>query len=265
LFYNELINMNNFQEGFKKKIFLGMGLLLIFIFLIFVLFVLPKKKMAEKEKKAEILKEAERIEKEITELEKEKERVEEKIAEILTQTEAKEDILVKGVEIIKKDDKKLIRNKKQGYEIEIPSQMLLARSIEGSELNFFIPDQEGYLSCPGLPAFPSDLTISVEKKTEKISLEEWVKRNKKEIYLNTEGEVYFQEFGWQKIGENNWYKIEVWIERVIPVLTSEYFLERDDKIYNLFISQWLTPLIEDCSQKLPPEEAEKLLQNFKLI
>jgi len=27
--------MNNFQEGFKKKIFLGMGLLLIFIFLIF--------------------------------------------------------------------------------------------------------------------------------------------------------------------------------------------------------------------------------------
>jgi hypothetical protein len=223
------------------------------------------KKVLPKEKVEEIKREHQRLTEEISKLNKKN--PEEKISEILTQTEATDDISVKGVEIIKTREKKIIRNLEQKYEIEIPSNMILARSVISNELHFFLPDKDNYLSCPGYVGFPSDLTIKVEENKEKLPLKEWITKHKKEIYLDvTEGtEAFFKEIGPQKIGENEWYKTEVYIERVIEVPTYEYFLEKDNKIYTASISEWRDIFKTDCPHKLSPEEMEKILSSFKFI
>lgn len=255
--------MDNSQKNFKKKIFIGIGLLLILLVLILLPFFIIQKKIAQETKKREILKEMGRVEKEIKELEEKKEKVEEKISEILTQIEAKEDIPVKGVEIIKKDDKKLIKNKEQNYEIEIPAQMLLARSITAEELKFFLPDKEGFLSCPGFPSIPPDLEISIEENPENLSIEKWVEKNRKEgLEIQEEFSSYFEEFGWQTKGNNNWYKIEIYVEGITPIVTLEYFLAKGNKIYRAAISAWEK---EYCPEKLPYQEIEEILNTFKLI
>lgn len=256
--------MDNLSEDSKKKIATGLGLFLLFLFLLWLLFVLPKNRGTEETKKAEILREKERVEKEIAIIEKEKEEIAIKISETLNATTAEEDVLVKDVEIVKKDEKKLIKNSGQGYEIEIPSKMLLARSINNNELNFFLPDEKNEICCPGWRGCPSDLAISTEENPENLSVEEWVKKNKKEPYLETTGEIetYFKEFGWQKIGTNDWYKTEVFIERSVPLPTLEYFLAKGNKINVVSISEW-QPFEKEC-KKIPFEEIEKTLNTFKL-
>lgn len=264
----------SFQKGFKKKIFLGIGLFLVFVFLISILFslILPKKQQKENK----FLKEKERIRKEIEELEKKKKEIEEgttkkeiekRIAEILTQVSAQEDITVNGVEIIKKEDKKLIRNKEQGYEIEIPAKMLLARSINSEELNFYTPNpDDSYLLCPGWPSVQSDLKISIEKIPETLPFEKWIEKNRKDIYsTQTEQISYFEDFGWQKINDNNWYKIEFWIERLLPIPIHEYLLVKDNKIYIVSIVTWEGVFKEECPYKFDWREIEKTLETFKLI
>jgi len=258
------------ESNQRRLLVLGGVGTLIFIVLLFSLsfFYFSKKekeRRAEEKRREEIKKEYQKIVEEISKVRKEK--PEEKISEILTQVEATEDVPVKGVEIIKTGDKKVIKNLEQGYQIEIPAKMLLARSISSEELNFFLPDKENYLSCPGYAKFPSDLTIKVEKNEKKLPLKEWIKQNRKEPYLNVVGDLrtFYQELGFQKLGENNWYKIEIYLERYIDVPTYEYFLESDEKIYDVLITEWEDVLKENCPHKLSPSEMEKVLETFKLI
>jgi cell division protein FtsL len=253
--------MEPFEKNSEKKIFL-IGAI-VFLALLGMAFFLPKK--SQKSKKVEVLKEKEKIEREIKEAEKEKEEAQKRVMEILEQTRASEDGKVRGVEIEYKGEKKVIRNNEQGYSIEIFSKMLLAQSVMSDELKFFIPDKEGKICCPGWPGCQADLTISVEENKENLRIEEWVKKNRKEIILQTSGgvEAGFQEWGWQKIGNNDWYKTEYYIEYSNPIPTLEYFLPKGNKIYVISIPEWEAPLNEYCPQKMSYREVEKLIESFQ--
>jgi hypothetical protein len=64
------------------------------------------------------------------------------------------DIEVEGVEIIKKGDRKLVINHKEGYQIEIPGNLILNQSRSADALHFDDPE---LIQNPGLT--PKDWTI----------------------------------------------------------------------------------------------------------
>jgi len=255
--------MDDYQQDFKNKIFLVGAIILILIGLVLVLFFLPKQS-SQQGKKDNPLVEKNRIEKEIAQLKEEKSNLEKKSSEVSNQTEAKEDLEVEGVEIIKKEDKKIIKNTKQGYEIEVPSKMLIARTLTNKTLNLYLPDQKDFICCPGWPQCQADFEISVQENPNNISLEKWVK-DKKTSYLKEGQGADFKELGFQKIGENNWYKAEIFVEGLFPVPTFYYALPGKEKIYEVFMIEWDEVFKDTCPHKLLPKETENFLTTFKLI
>jgi len=84
----------------------------------------------------------------IEELEREKARILEEILESvrwaeMTTTTAFEDQKVEGVIVTKKNDKKVIKNEVGGYEIEVPLNLMIARTEDSEVLKLYEPIEEG--------------------------------------------------------------------------------------------------------------------------
>ena len=60
----------------------------------------------------------------------------EKEQEILSDRKVTDDVPVAGVEVLKEASRKIITNTAYGYSIELPLNLLLARSISGEHLEF---------------------------------------------------------------------------------------------------------------------------------
>lgn len=90
--------------------------------------------------------------------------------EILTAKSALDDVVVEGVEVSKLDGTKLVQNRAQGYSIEVPSNLLIARSVSSDWLEFH--DRE--LMCQGDPLCEPVIRIVVEARNQdQLSLEQW--------------------------------------------------------------------------------------------
>ncbi|OHB21805.1 MAG: hypothetical protein A2939_01765 [Parcubacteria group bacterium RIFCSPLOWO2_01_FULL_48_18] len=99
----------------------------------------------------------------------EEQRIEEQ-RETLVAQEVTEDVKLEGVEIIEKDDKKIIKNHSYGYYIEMPGRLVIARSISGDSIELHDPQ---YM-CEGDPSCEPVLRIRTEASNpNQLSLEEW--------------------------------------------------------------------------------------------
>jgi len=302
----KLSNMEN-EESKKKIIFFISGIILILVFSTFTFAVYNSykktKKVLPKEEREKIIEQKKELEQKMAQL-KEKEKELKQKEEILTQITATEDVKVEGVEIQVLENEKLIKNLAQGYEIKIPKVMILARSIESSKLNFYVPDKEGNLICPAAKYFPPDLKIEVldkkilenevlfsppVKNSEKLSLENWVQNYMKIFQASKEAIAeskdlkelyqtfppYFKKLGYQKIGENSFYKIRFFDVRGTDIPYNIYFLEKEGKIFAIWVGDWQEKIavvekifdpeaLASCEVKILQKEIEKYLNSFKL-
>jgi hypothetical protein len=294
-------------ESKKRIVFLISLIILVLVFSIFSFGIYKSykktKKVLPKEEKERVIQQKKELEQKIAELKKKEEEAKQK-EEILNQISAKEDVKVDGVEIQDLGNEKLVKNLEQKYEIKIPKKLILARSVESSELNFFVPDEEGDLICPAAKYFPSDLKIEVLdkkflenefffsppiKEAEKLSLEDWVK-NYLKIFQASKEDInedkdlkdlyktfppYFKKLGYQKIGENNFYKVRFFEVRGTDIPYDIYFLEKEGKIFAIWVGDWTEKIagvekifdpeaLTSCKVKIPQKEIEDYLNTFKL-
>jgi hypothetical protein len=124
----------------KEKLFLILFFIFVLIFLsVFYYFqvYLPKQKLIEYQK------ELEKVNKEIERLKKfDEEKYAEKVANILSFEDfisTTTDIQLEGVEIIPKGDRKLVINHAEGYQIEVPKELILNQTKDTRVLYFDDP------------------------------------------------------------------------------------------------------------------------------
>ena len=110
--------------------------------------------------------------KELSELSPEEVLQREKEREILSQLLATDDVVVEGVEIVQEGDTKIITNNIQGYTIEIPNNLVVARSISSDHLEL----HDKTTMCQGDPACDPVIRIeAMESNPKELSLGEWFK------------------------------------------------------------------------------------------
>lgn len=129
-------------------------------------------------------------------MKKKKER-EEKIETLTAQTVV-EDVGVEGVEVLLTEDKRVIHNRAQGYSIEVPPNLLIARSITSDWIE--LHDKE--FMCQEDPSCDPVLRIRVEETNpNELDLEEWFEKEEEKegfpIYspreqLEIQGEVAYR-------------------------------------------------------------------------
>jgi hypothetical protein len=124
----------------KQRVFIFLSIFL--VFLVFSLFYyfqfyLPQKRLTETKKRLE------EVQKDIERLKKfDEEKYAERITNILSFENfisTTTDIQLEGVEIIPKGDRKLVINHAEGYEIEIPKELILNQTRDTSVLYFDDP------------------------------------------------------------------------------------------------------------------------------
>jgi len=180
------------------------------------------------------------------------------------------DIEVEGVEIIKKGDRKLVINYKEGYQIEIPGNLILNRSKDSLILNFDNLDAIQY----ELPLrYWTDLSIFSLEKSEKeiedikkqvdgFSYVGGIAQENRYFNIHTKSEVF-------RINNKDFYKVIYWAKEICdPKIVGEfvskycdpnapefineigYFLIEEDRIYEIYIKN---------------PKLEEYVETFKLI
>jgi hypothetical protein len=91
--------------------------------------------------------------------------------EILAARTATNDVSVDGIKITKNNGKKIVQNVAQGYSIELPQNLILARSISSDKLNFFDPET----MCASPSCEPILGIVVSQDNPESLSLDEWMR------------------------------------------------------------------------------------------
>lgn len=147
---------------------------------------------------------------------------------VLSAQSATDDVEVLGVEVIKEGSKKIVKNTAQGYNLELPLNLLLARSISSDHLEFH--DKE--LMCQGDPLCkPVILIETTEVNLRGLHLEKWLEEEEKkagaEIYSPREEVI---------INGATFYKVT---ESLQPQFDGYYYYwSSGNKIYYLRISKF---------------------------
>jgi hypothetical protein len=234
----------------REKVFLILFFIFVLIFLsAFYYFqvYLPKQKLIEYQK------ELEKVNKEIERLKKfDEEKYAEKVANILSFENfisTTTDIQLEGVEIIPKGDRKLVINHAEGYQIEVPNNLILNQSKSTTGLHFddlnlikeFIHDPPKYWTVMSIFVFEKDKTPEVFKYVQEsingVSREGeyggvFVKMASTSTKININGEDFY------KIKH---IKIEDGHETIYGY---EYVIFKGNKLYSIF-----TPPSEEFEQK----------------
>ncbi len=242
----------------KQKVFIFLSILLV-LFILFIFyyfeFYLPQKRLIENKKRLE------EVQKDIERLQNfDEEKYAEKITNILSFENfisTTTDIQLEGVEIIPKGDRKLVINHAEGYEIEVPNNLILNQSKSTTGLHFddlnlikeFIHDPPKFWTVMSIFVFDKDKTSEVfedvEKSIKGVSEEGeyggvFMKMISTSTKININGEDFY------KIKH---IKIEDGHETVYKY---EYVIFKDNKLYSIF-----TP---------PSEEFEQnFVKTFKFI
>jgi len=121
----------------KQKVFIFLLIFLAFSLFYYFQFHLPQKRLTEAKKRLE------NVQKDIERLKKfDEEKYAEKITNILSFENfisTTTDIQLEGVEIIPKGDRKLVINHAEGYEIEVPKELILNQTRDTSVFYFDDP------------------------------------------------------------------------------------------------------------------------------
>lgn len=156
--------------------------------------------------------------------------------DILTALTAFDDQPIEGVIITKTDNKKLIRNQAEDYVIEMPSELIIARSIESSRIKFYQPDKTGSI-CEN-PACSPLVSIRTMENPERMSLGYWTKA--REIAV---GYPMFKDKEVLYINNEQTYRIEEETLRTPPAYY--YFLAKGGKVYEISIAVILEPVYRE--------------------
>jgi hypothetical protein len=234
----------------REKVFLILFFIFVLIFLsVFYYFqvYLPKQKLIEYQK------ELEKVNREIERLKKfDEEKYAEKVANILSFENfisTTTDIQLEGVEIIPKGDRKLVINHAEGYQIEVPNNLILNQSKSTTGLHFddlnlikeFMHDPPKYWTVMSIFVFEKDKTPEVFKYVQEsingVSREGeyggvFVKMTSTSTKININGKDFY------KIKH---IKIEDGHETIYEY---EYVIFKGDKLYSIF-----TPPSEEFEQK----------------
>lgn len=162
---------------------------------------------------------------------KEKPTIEDQLT-ILYAEKATEDQKVSGLKIIKRGEKKLIKNEAEGYSIEVPLNLLIARTLESSELYFFLPEESGDI-CEDPECSPL-MTIRTIPNPENLSLKEWAQKEEEMA-----GYPMFEEKTELLINGKQAFRIEE--ETLRTSLIAYYFLASTNKVYEISIGAALEP------------------------
>lgn len=149
---------------------------------------------------------------------------------ILYTQEAFQDQEVPGVKITEQEEGKIIRNEAEGYTIEMPLNLLIARTLESSALYFFLPEENGDI-CEDPECTPL-MVIKATSKPENLSLEEWTKQEEKRA-----GYPMFEQKAELLINGQQAFRIEEETPRTAPV--AYYFLAATSKVYQISIGAGL--------------------------
>ena len=237
----------------KQKIFTLLSVFLVFLFFslfYYYEFYLPQK---NQRKIIELKKRLEEVQKDIERLKKfDEEKYAEKITNILSFENfisTTTDIQLEGVEIIPKGDRKLVINHAEGYEIEVPNNLILNQSKSTTGLHFddlnlikeFIHDPPKFWTVMSIFVFEKDEAPEVFEETRNsikgVSEEGeyggvFVKTTSTSTKININGEDFY------KIKH---IKIEDGHEIVYKY---EYVIFKENKLYSIF-----TPPSEEFEQK----------------
>jgi hypothetical protein len=234
----------------KQKVLIFLSIFIIFLslslFYYFELY-LPQKRLTETKKRLQ------EVQKDIERLKKfDEEKYAEKITNILSFENfisTTTDIQLEGVEIIPKGDRKLVINHAEGYEIEIPNNLILNQSKNTTGLHFddlnlikeFIHDPPKFWTVMSIFVFEKDKTPEVFKDVEK-SIKgasgevEYggviIKTTSTSTKININGEEFYKI---KHIKIENGHEI---------VYIYEYVIFKDNKLYSIF-----TPPSEEFEQK----------------
>ena len=233
----------NFQHN--KTLFLICGVLLLIVsgMLVWYFFPIEKKgeeKAPEKVKNEQKLKHLQELDEQILSTQKQLEKIEtlspeerkkrEKEREILSAQRVTKDVLLEGVEITLSGGKKVITNRAQGYRIEVPSNLIIARSIASD----WIELHDSQSMCQD-PACDPVIKITVaEANPALLSLEDWFNQEE-----NKARAPIFSPREQLSINGQKTY-------RVLEVIPGKfdgfsYYWEKGKKIYTLRISSFDEP------------------------
>lgn len=95
--------------------------------------------------------------------------------EILSAQKATEDVFIEGVGVEVMDGKKLITNRKEGYRIEVPANLLVARSVVPNWLEL----HDKILMCQDPDCDPVMRIRAEEKNPNDLPIGEWLAREEK--------------------------------------------------------------------------------------
>lgn len=259
------------KKFLKKEV---LFLFFVFILSLSVIIYLYSENLISKKREESIKKQILEIDKQIEKL---KEFDEEKYAERVlsfldssTYLSTSTDIEIEGVEIIPKGDRKLVINHEEGYQLEIPSDLILNQSRSPRALNFdslYLIQKLGFEVPPWqwsvLGIFVSDLNDPEDKKFieesrlfERIAttvMEEFMPKWStatiteitipEEVYIDNQKAYKITTFHKEKDGETH----------IAPFLNTEFVILKDNKIYEIFLSG------------LDKELIQMVLETFKFI
>jgi hypothetical protein len=158
----------------------------------------------------------------------------------------KDSRLPKGIEVIEQGDKKIVRNKAEGYEVTVPKEW----EVRGSDTKYIVTEKI-YKKFGPQTAIVGEFSIEVFEKKGDISLLDWIKQNKP-----LEEDYIVQPLTPIKIGNLSGYKRT---ERLIDEVeyTSYYFLVGE----NIYI------IAPNVLARFPDVESQKenqvLVQNIE--
>lgn len=132
---------------------------------------------------------------------------------------ATEDEQIPGITITKKGDKKLVVNEPQGYSFEIPSFLVMARSVGDDGILFYNPKTMCLMrSCPA----EISVFVSVNEKQASRSLDDFIRTDG----LFNPAEKKIRVIGGEKASEFHYEEDNVPPQDI-------YFIARNNKIYRL--------------------------------
>lgn len=189
----------------------------------------PEEQVAVPEQKNVVEQEIEATKKQLEELSKltpEEIKKREEERRVLAAQNVTADVTVPGVEILAQDNKKIIKNTAEGYRIEIPQDLIVARTVKSDSVEVHDPKT----MCKEDPSCDPIMRIRVtEDNPQKLDLEKWFRAEEEKAG----SEIYSPR---EKIAINGIISYKI-VENIPGVFDGYYYYwSRTAKIYYLRIS-----------------------------
>lgn len=145
--------------------------------------------------------------------------------DILSAQKQTDDVAIEGVDIIRESAKKIIVNKKEGYQIEVPANLLIARSVASD----WIELHDKTFMCQDPSCEPVMRIRTQMNNPDELSIKAWLAREEKTV-----GAPIYSPRKQLTIGQESVYQVS---EEIPPRFEGYYYYwQRGKKIYDIRIS-----------------------------